>query len=212
MAIRFLGAAWLLVLLCFPGALQAQPGDILMRIWNGVQQAQTRYATGCGNITETRTSRLLAKPMVFRGKFCAEGMERFFLEYSEPEIIRIRFNRDYLNVTTGNGNRTEVFDVGGHVRRTQGYFSKENSIENLKRTFTIAAREDGRAYEMKLTPRTEAFRGRINYIVVGLARQDFLLRSLEVDGKNGVNSVFSIDVTSLNAKPPAGVFEVYRPK
>lgn len=120
MVIRLLGAAWLLVLLWVPGALEAQPDDVLTRIWNGVQQAQTRYATGCGNIAETRTSHLLAKPMVFRGKFCADGMERFFLEYSEPEIIRIRFNHDYLNVTTGNGKRTEVFEVGGHVRRTQG--------------------------------------------------------------------------------------------
>ncbi|MCL4488917.1 MAG: hypothetical protein M1570_12405 [Chloroflexi bacterium] len=139
-------------------------------------------------------------------------MERFFLEYSEPEIIRIRFNHDYLNVTTGNGKRTEVFDVGGHVRRTQGYFSKENSIQNLKRTFAIDAHEDSRSYEMKLTPRTEAFRSRINYIVVKLAKQDFLLRALEVDGKNGVNSVFQIELTSLNAKPPQGVFDVYRPK
>jgi hypothetical protein len=212
MANRFPCAAWLLVLLCLPAALEAQPGDLLTRIWGGVQQAQSKFATGCGSITETRTSPLLAKPMVFRGKFCADGMERFYLEYSEPEILRIRFNHDYLNVTTGNGKRTEVLDVGANVRRTQGYFSKENSIENLKRTFTIEAREDSRAYELKLTPRTAAFRGKINYIVVRLAKPDFLLRSLEVDGKSGVNSVFSIDITSLNAKPPAGVFEVYRPK
>ena len=212
MAIRFPGATWLLVPLSVSGILEAQPGDLLTRIWNGVQQAQTRYTTGCGNITETRTSQLLSKPLVFHGKFCADGMERFFLEYSEPEVIRIRFNHDYLNVTTGNGKRTEVIDVGGNVQRTQKYFSKENSIENLQRTFTIAAREDSRVYELKLTPRTEAFRGRINYIVVRLARQDFLLRSLEVDGKSGVNSVFSVDITSLNAKPPAGAFEVYRPK
>jgi len=212
MAIRFPGATWLLVLRLVPGTLKAQPDEVLTRIWNGVQQAQAKYTTGCGNITETRTSQLLSKPLVFRGKFCADGMERFYLEYSEPEVIRIRFNHDYLNVTTGNGKRTEVFEVGSHVQRTQAYFSKENSIENLKRNFTIATREDNRAYEMKLAPRTEAFRGRINYIVVRLAKPDFLLRSLEVDGKSGVNSVFSIDITSLNTKPPAGVFEVYRPK
>ena len=212
MANRFPCAAWLPVLLCAPAALEAQSGDLLTRIWGGVQQAQSKFATGCGSITETRTSPLLAKPMVFRGKFCADGMERFYLEYSEPEILRIRFNHDYLNVTTGNGKRTEVLDVGANVRRTQGYFSKENSIENLKRTFTIEARENSRAYELKLAPRTAAFRGKINYIVVRLAKPDFLLRSLEVDGKSGVNSVFLIDITSLNAKPPAGVFEVYRPK
>jgi hypothetical protein len=211
MTIRHLSAVWLLILPWTPGALNAQADDVLTRIWNGVQQAQTKYATGCGNITETRTSLLLAKPMIFRGTFCADGMERFFLEYTEPEIILIRFNHDYLNVTTGNGKRTEVFDVGGNVRRTQGYFSKENSMKNLNRTFTVTTLEDSHFYEMKLTPRTEAFRSRINYIVVKLAKADFVLRSLEVDGKSGVNSVFSIDITSLNAKPPAGVFEVYRP-
>lgn len=212
MAIRLHGAVWLLLPWLASGTLKAQPDDLLMRIWNGVQQAQARYTTGCGTITETRTSPLLAKPLVFHGRFCADGLDRFYLEYSEPEVIRIRFNHDYLNVTTGNGKHTEAIDVGANVQRTQKYFSKENSIGNLKRNFTIAAREDAHVYEMKLTPRTEAFRGRINYIVVRLARQDFLLRSLEVDGKSGVNSVFAIDVTSLNATPPAGAFEVYRPK
>jgi hypothetical protein len=212
MAIRCAYTWWLLAALALPGVLDAQTDDLLTRIWNGVQQAQTKYARGCGAITETRTSQLLAKPMVFRGKFCAEGMERFSLEYLEPEIIRIRFDHDYLNVTTANGKRTEVFEVGGHVRRTQGYFSKGNSVENLKRNFTITTQDAGPVYVMKLVPRTEAFRGRINYIVVKLAKQDFLLRSLEVDGKSGVNSVFTINVTSLNSKMPDGVFEVYRPK
>jgi hypothetical protein len=33
-----------------------------------------------------------------------------------------------------------------------------------------------------------------------------------VDGKSGVNSVFLIDFTTLNAKLPADTFEVYKPK
>ena len=35
--------------------------------------------------------------------------------------------------------------------------------------------------------------------------------SLEVDGKSGVNSVFVIDVTSMNPKIPKDTFEVYKP-
>jgi outer membrane lipoprotein-sorting protein len=191
------------------GILSAQSDDLLSRIWDGIQEAQKKYTSSCGTITETRTSSLMVKPMVLRGKFCAQGTERFELEYSEPVPLRIRFNENYLNVTAGG--KTEVMEVGSSVRRAQSYFSRESSIGNLKKSFTIAVQEDSRDYEMKLVPRTDTFRRRLNYLVVRLDKRNFLLRSLEVDGKSGVNSVFTIDVSSVNPKIPAETFEVYKP-
>jgi hypothetical protein len=202
----------LFAFLIFPGMLGAQSDALLSRIWDGVQQAQAKYTSGCGTITETRTSNLMVKPMVLRGKFCAEGMARFALEYFEPAPLSIRFNKDYLNVTTGGGKTTEIIEVGGAVRRTQAYFSRENSIENLKKNFTVTAQEETREFELKLVPRSDAFRRRLNYVVVKLSKPDFLLRSLEVDGKSGVNSVFVIEIKSVNIKIPAETFEVYKPK
>jgi outer membrane lipoprotein-sorting protein len=206
--IRMLGAA--LAFLILPGVLAAQSDDLLSRIWDGVQQAQKKYTSICGTIVETRTSSLMVKPMVLRGKFCAEGTNRFALEYSEPSRVRIRFNENYLNVTSGD--KTEVMEVGSSVRRAQSYFSRENSIGNLKKNFTITVREESGDFEMKLVPRTDNFRRRLNYLVVKLDKRDFLLRSLEVDGKSGVNSVFAIDMSSLNQKIPAETFEVYKPR
>lgn len=202
----------LLLAFCLPLCLGAQEGDLLTTIWNGVQRAQNENTSGCGRIVETRTSSLLARPMVFRGKFCAAGMDRFWLEYTEPEPVRILFNKDYLNVTTDGGRKTEVMEVGGNVRRTQAYFSRDNSLANLRKNFGIAPGREPGLYVMKMVPRTESFRRRINYIVVKLDSSQFLLRSLEVDGKSGVNSVFRIEMTSVNTKIPAGTFDVYRPK
>jgi len=202
---------WILVIFASPGLLAAQSDDLLTRIWAGVQQAQTKFTTGCGPVTETRTSRLMVKPMVLKGKFCAEGTTRFMLEYFEPNPMRIRFNENYLNVTT-DGGKTEVFDIGSGVRRAQSSFSRENSIANLKKNFTITAQESSREYEMKFVPRTGDFRRRLNYLVVKLSKKDFLPRYLEVDGKSGVNSVFAIDITSVNTKLPAETFEVYKPR
>jgi outer membrane lipoprotein-sorting protein len=196
--------------LIVPAVLAGQSDDLLTRIWDGVQQAQKKFTSSCGTITETRTSSLLVKPMVLRGKFCAEGTARFELEYFEPTPLRLRFNEDYLNITIGG--RTEVMEVGSSVRRAQSYFSRENSIANLKKNFTITVQEDSQDFEMKLVPRTDTFRRRLNYLVVKLDKQDFLLRSLEVDGTNGVNSVFAVDVSSLNPKIPAETFEVYKPR
>jgi hypothetical protein len=198
-------------LLLAPSLLGAQSDDLLTRIWNGVQQAQGRFTTGCGSVVETRTSKLMVKPMVLRGKFCAEGMTRFSLEYFSPNDLRIRFNTDYLNVTSGDG-KTEVLEIGSAVRRAQSAFSRDTSIGGLKKNFTITAQENSREYELKFVPRTDAFRRRLNYLAVKLNKRDFLPRSLEVDGKSGVNSVFVIDFTSLNAKLPAGTFDVEKPK
>jgi outer membrane lipoprotein-sorting protein len=204
----------LLAFLIFPGVLAAQSDDLhsddlLNRIWDGVQQAQKKYTSSCGSVTETRTSNLMVKPMVLHGKFCAEGTTRFVLEYLDPAGVRIRYNDSYLNITSGG--KTEVMEVGGNVRRAQSYFSRENSIGNLKKNFTITVQEESGDYEMKLVPRTDNFRRTLKSLVVKLDKRDFLLRSLEVDGKSGVDSVFAIDVSSLNPKIPPGTFEVYKP-
>ena len=187
-----------------------QSNELLKRVWDGVQQAQKKYTSSCGTITETRTSSLMVRPLVLHGKFCAEGTTRFALEYSEPARMRIRYNENYLNVTTGD--KTEVVEVGSNVRRTQSYFSRENSIGNLKKNFIVTVKEESQDYEMKLVPRTDAYRRRLNSLAVKLDKKDFLLRSLEVDGKSGVNSVFVIDVSSLNPKIPPETFEVYKPQ
>jgi outer membrane lipoprotein-sorting protein len=200
---------WLAVLI-FPAALACQSDDPLSRVWDGIQQAQKKYTSMCGTITETRTSNLMVKPLVLRGKFCAEGTTRFALDYFEPSTMRIRLNENYVNVTTGG--KTEVMEIGKGVRRAQSYVGRENSLGNLKNNFTITVQEDSRNYQMKLVPRTETFRSRLNYLVVKLDKRDFMLRSLEVDGKSAVNSVFVIDVTSMNPIIPSDMFEVYKPK
>jgi outer membrane lipoprotein-sorting protein len=200
----------LLVFLIFPGLLVGQSDDLLSKVWDGIQQAQKKYTSMCGTITETRTSNLMVKPLVLRGKFCAEGTTKFTLDYLEPSTMRIRFNENYLNVTT-DGN-TEVQEIGKNVRRALSYFGGENSLGNAKKNFTITVQEDSRDYQMKLVPRTDTFRSRLNYMAVKLDKQDFMLRSLEVDGKSGVNSVFAIDVNSMNPKIPADMFKVDKPK
>ena len=205
---RFRLLSALLAFLIFPGVLAGQSDDLLSRVWDGVEQAQKKYTSMCGTITETRTSNLMVKPLVLHGKFCAEGTTRFALDYFEPSSMRIRFNENYLNVTTGS--RTEVTEIGKNVRRAQSYFGEENSLGNAKKNFTITVQEDSRDYRMKLVPRTNTFRDRLNYMVVKLDKKDFLIRSLEVDGKSGVNSVFIIDVNSMNPKIPADMFEVYK--
>jgi outer membrane lipoprotein-sorting protein len=204
----------LFAFLIFPPLLASQSAgpsnDLLSQVWNGIQQAQKKYTSMCGTITETRTSNLMVKPLVLHGKFCAEGTTKFSLEYVEPYRMSIRFKENYLNVTSA-GN-TQVREIGKNVRRVQSYFGGENSLGNVKKNFTIKVNEDGPNYKMKLVPRTNTFRDKLNFMIVKLDKKDFLLRSLEVDGKSGVNSVFVIDVTSMNRKIPNDMFEVYKPR
>jgi outer membrane lipoprotein-sorting protein len=206
--LRLLSA--LLTLFIFPGVSASQSDSLLNQVWDGIQQAQKKYTSMCGTITETRTSDLMVKPLVLHGKFCAEGTTKFSLEYVEPSRMSIRFNENYLNVTSG-GN-TQVSEIGKNVHRVESYFGGENSLGNVKKNFTITVHEDGPDYQMKLVPRTNTFRDKLNFMVVKLDKKNFLLRSLEVDGKSGVNSIFIIDVNSMNPKIPKDTFEVYKPK
>ena len=204
----------LLAFLISPGVLASQSAgqsnDLLNRVWDGVQQAQKKYRSMCGTITETRTSDLMAKPLVLHGRFCAEGMNRFALDYFEPSSMRIRVNGGYVNVTSDG--KTEVREIGKSIHRAESYFGRDNSLGNVKKNFNVTVRENSRDYQMKLVPRSNAFRDRLNYLIIKLDKQDFMLRSLEVDGKSGVNSVFAIDINSINPKIPADMFEVYKPR
>ena len=203
--------SWLLAALTFPGILPAQPGDLLTRIWTGEQQAQAKFTTACGTVAETRTSKLMVKPLVLHGKFCAEGSDRFMLEYFEPNPMLIRLDGNYVNVKAGAA-KMQALDIGSDVRRIQSSFGGQNSIEKLKKDFTVTAQENTQDFELRLVPRAEALRHRFNYLVVKLNKRDFLPRSLEVDGKSGVNSVFAFDITSVNTKLPPETFEVSKPK
>ena len=156
-----------LAFLIFPRVLVGDSDDLLNQVWDGIQQAQKKYTSMCGTITETRTSDLMLKPLVLHGKFCAQGTTKFSLEYVEPSRMSIRFNENYLNVTSG-GN-TQVREIGKNVRRVQSYFGGENSLGNVKKNFTISVKEDGPDYQMKLVPRTNTFRDKLNFMVVKLS-------------------------------------------
>jgi outer membrane lipoprotein-sorting protein len=195
-----------------PKAAKEGGDELLLRIWTGVQEAQKRYSTGCGTITEVRTSKLLIRPLTFRGKFCASGTDKFQLEYTEPEPIRLVFDHKYLNVTTGIKKKiTEVLDIGDAVSRVQRYFSAGDSLKNIRKSFIAEIEESPDFYTMKLLPRSRQFIQRVNYVVVVLGKRDFLLKKLEVDGKGGVNSVFSIDIDALNTEINDDVFRVIKP-
>ncbi|HEV2619027.1 MAG TPA: outer membrane lipoprotein carrier protein LolA [Acidobacteriaceae bacterium] len=205
------GVCWLFAILMGGRVLVAQTDDLLARIMTGEQQAQAKFTTACGTVTEIRTSRLMVKPMVLRGKFCAEGTDRFMLAYGAPNAMEMRLNGNYLNIKAA-GTKTQVMDIGGDVRRIQSSFGGQNSMEHLKKDFTVTAQENNLDFELRLVPRAETLRRKFNYLVVKLNKRDFLPRSLEVDGKGGVNSVFTFDISSVNIKLPEDTFEVSRTK
>ncbi|MEW6366663.1 MAG: outer membrane lipoprotein carrier protein LolA [Acidobacteriota bacterium] len=194
-------------------AAPAGSDELLDRVWQGVQAAQKRNSTWSGTVTETRTSRLFVRPVVFHGIFHASGTDKFRLEYTDPDAMRIIYSGDYLNVTTGREKKnTEVIRVGDQVRRAQKYFSSDSSLANLKASFNISAGEDQAAYHLNLVPRSERFRQRVNYIRVDLDKGSFMLRLLEVDGKNGVNSVYRVEIESVNSPLDPKLFDLYLPQ
>ncbi len=208
--------SWIIALAISPGVLMAQApasptsatqADAqLSRIWAGVQQAQARLTTACGTMTETRTSSLMVKPLVLHGKFCATRTNQFMLEYLAPNPMHLQWNGDSLIITAANG-KTQVLHLGKDVRKVQSSFSGKNSLDSLKQNFTITTSENSRDYEMKLVPRTQHMRHRLNELIVTLNKQNFLPRTLQVDGSNGVQSLFTLHLTSVNSQLPADTFE-----
>jgi hypothetical protein len=185
--------------------------ELLDLIWRGVDEAQERHVSGCGTLTEKRVSPLLVRPLVMHGTFCAAGIDLFRVEYAGPEPARIIYNRGALNVSTDGGKRTEAFDVSRAVQRAQRYFAGPHAPENLERDFSITVAKTGDRYALLLLPVSGRIARRVKRVAVELGKLDFLPRRLEIDGKNGVNSIFEIQIERLDAPLDEGLFQVYRP-
>jgi len=184
---------------------------LLDRVWQGIKQAEQVQETGCGTLTETRASLLLARPLVLHGSFCAAGIDRFRVEYQGPEPARIIYNRGTLNVSTDGGKRTEALDVGSAVKRAQEYFAGPSAAQNLERDFSITVAESSDRYILTLVPVSGRIARRVKRVAVELRKLDFLPRRIEIDGKSGVNSVYEIEIGRLNEKLDESVFRVYHP-
>ncbi len=184
---------------------------LLDRIWQGVRQAEQRHQSGCGMLTETRTSPMLVRPLVLRGTFCAAGRDRFRVEYEGSQVTRVVYDRGVLNVSTDGGRRVEVMDVSRAVQRAQRYFSGPKASLNLERDFSITASETGDGYSLVLLPVAGRIAGRVRRVAVELRKPDLLPRRIEIEGKSGVQSVFEIRVETLDTPLDERQFEVYRP-
>jgi hypothetical protein len=193
-------------------AARSDGGELFARVWAGVEHAGRVVKNACGALTETRVSSLFARPLVFRGTFCAAGMTAFRLDYAEPEPLRVIYNDGILNVTIEGGHRTEVLDIGRAVLRTQDYFAGPHALQNVRRDFSVAATEDANGYTVTLTPLSKRFSARVREVVARLGRNDFLLRRLEISGKSGVDSLFDVKVERKNVPLDAQTFRVHRPR
>jgi outer membrane lipoprotein-sorting protein len=202
-----------------PGGAQAPTGaaggpeaarSLLERIWGGVQQAQ-QHATACGSLVESRTSPLLARPLVLRATFCVQGVTGFRISYSEPEPLTIIYRDKYVNVVHDRERRTEAFEAGAGVARAMEYFGPSASIDRITRDFRVDAEEGPRGYVLRMTPTTGRFKARVGSIVAEFDARDFRITRLEIAGRNGVTSDFDVRIEQLDVPLDPATFTLYRP-
>jgi outer membrane lipoprotein-sorting protein len=186
--------------------------EIFDRIWRGAEQAEKKHQNGCGTLTETRTSPLLARPLVMRGTFCANSNARFRLDYVTPSPIRIIYNEGVVNVSTDAGRNVEAFDIGSAVGRVREYFGGANARRNVERDFRIDAQETSDRYTLRLTPVSGRISRSVTRVEVDFGRTDFMPLRLEIRGKSGVTSVFDIRIDTLDGALSPTFFDVFRVK
>lgn len=185
--------------------------QLLDQVWRGVGQAEQAHQTSCGTLTETRASRLLARPLVLNARFCTAGLDRFRVEYQGPDRTRVIYNGGTLNVSTGGQQHTEVLDVAAAVKRAQRYFAGPDATRSLERDFSITVAEKDDRYTLLLLPVSGRIARRVTRVAVELGQRDFLPRRIEIDGRSGVNSVFEIQIERLNETLDESLFRVHLP-
>ena len=210
--IRRFPLAILVVIFMKPVLCECEEDKLFRQIWEKLEKLKQEYHSCQGMITEIRDSPLFQEPVQFEGKFYVKNPDRFCLEYSKPEIVQIIFNKDYVNITLMDDMlKTEVFNAKNQVKRARNYFSGKDSYENLTRDFIVSVTEYPKDYEIRMLPQGRRIKKKINYILIWLDKESYYLKKLEVEGKNGVKSIYIIDSIKVNSNLDEKTFQIYRP-
>ncbi|NOY22179.1 MAG: outer membrane lipoprotein carrier protein LolA [Acidobacteria bacterium] len=208
---RAFSLLFLLVLTSFPmmasdNALSAGKVEKLLA------ETSSRYETIetlSSSFTQVRTTRLLKKPAVTKGKFYYEKPAHFLWQFTDPYNISVLSKSKFLfKIDTRRGTYSKLkvkkykstmmnfMDVSKTFKFLNKYFYIKEIDTKLKDTYII------------FIPKKRRVKKRVKLVEIWLYPDTRLFHRIKVEEKNGSVTDITFHNSKINCKLPAGVFDI----
>ncbi|RMH19152.1 MAG: outer membrane lipoprotein carrier protein LolA [Acidobacteria bacterium] len=175
------------------------------------QQRQLRSLDA--RFVQIKHSSLLLEPEVARGTFCYQAPDLARWEFTEPnQTVMVIRDGEMLTWYRDLGTAERV-RVDKHTAQIEQYLSATNSIERLERYFTMATSfpEDGRPYQIELTPRYSRVAKRLKKMTIWFDRERYVPVRLTYVEPDGDTTEFVFEQVQINPDLPPERFDVTLP-
>ena len=189
-------------------AWAGQKNDLFDQIYERGRPTEASLKTLTASFVETSTSSLLAKPLVARGTLAVERPSRVVLRYREPEVRDVLIDDKLLLVTWPSRGIRQQQDIGAAQGRVQRYFVGK-SPDELRRHFTIAAREDtvrAGAWYIDMVPTRKQVQQGVTRIELWISRETVLPTSMRLTFPNGDTKLMEFSDVRVNPALPPDTF------
>ncbi len=152
-----------------------------------LEQLMARLATSRGlhaRFEERIESPLLAEPLSVRGWLAVDPPDRLARVTESPEPSRLVLEGESIRLETPGAPPVDLgADPAARAFLLEFARLFRGDLPGLRERYALGFRVDGTAFELSLTPRSEAVRRRISRVV--LAGEDDVVRRIEVHEPGG---------------------------
>jgi outer membrane lipoprotein-sorting protein len=180
----------------------AAASDLFDEIYARSHALEASLQTVTARFTEETTSSLLATPVVSHGTLAVIRPARIVMRYSDPPGRILLIDGDQLTIVWPSRGIKETSNIGEARRRIDKYFV-DKSPNELRRSFTIAARvasdrANRNSWEVAMTPTRNQIRQGLTGLKLWIDRTSMMMRTIRMEFPSGDVKTLTFDDVVVN--------------
>lgn len=177
--------------------------------WESIQKESTKIRSLKAQFTQSKHMKILAKPLVSKGRFYFQAPDSVRWEYVSPVKSILLMNKDGIRRYT-QGSRGLAEDASGSLQSMQvimkeiGQWSKGQFTTNEHFTAVL---KNGREPMIIMTPREKGLAAMISRIVIILSSdRPGIMKSVKIFENEGNYTLFEFSDVQINEKIAESLF------
>lgn len=208
---RIFGLFFALVLTVFPAVAMdsSLPPELVEKLLTETTSHYETIETLAASFTQVRSTRLLKKPAVTKGKFYYEKPGRFLWQFTSPYTISVLSKGKYLIKTDPKHGVYSRLKVKKYKSTLMNFMDVSKAFEFLNKYFYIK-QIDTKLKDIYIIfiPKKRRVKKRVKLVEVWLYPDTRLFHRIKVKEKNGSVTEITFHHCKINRKLPAGIFDI----
>jgi len=208
---KFLGLLFVLVLIALPVNAMGNPltADQVEKLLQETTSQYETIETLAASFTQVRSTRLLKKPAVTKGKFYYEKPAKFLWQFTDPYTISVMSEGKFLYKVDQDRGVYSKLKVKKYESTIMNFMDVSKAFKFLNKYFYIK-QIDTKLKDLYIIfiPKKRRVKKHVKLVEVWLYPDTRLFHRIKVEEKNDSVTEITFHHCKINRKLPAGVFDI----